>query len=430
MHNLILFFKKDKRRIIVAFIFLIFVFLRLYNVEAISIFRYDQVDSAWAAKRIIVDHNFPLVGGADKLGSGIFVGPGYYYLISIFYFFTNLDPIAAPLFAATVAALNFFSIFYVSKKIFNFKTAIIAILIYTVAFHAIFLDRIQWEINFVPSVSILVFYSLYRILKGNEKFVFFLAFILGFAFHVHLTVAVYMPIAALLTFPFFPKTKKMLKYLLFSLPLFLVWLSPIIIATLNSKSSLFNGSVSYAGLTYHGIHLRRILQMTSDAFIEIQSFLYFKFLSFAAFFIAPLFMVVYYLQDKAENKFALLYLVSLWFIIPWFVLSTYRGEITPYYYSTTLPVVLMILAYLLVGIAEYKKTVATAVVVCLGLYTLINLNDFFKIRTVGIRNFRWAAQDALAKGRIVEYKEGDPTSFMYYYYKRRLQLSSVKNKSV
>lgn len=424
MRNLIDFFKKDKKRILIAVLFLLFVFLRLYNVEAISIFRYDQVDSAWAAKRILVDHNFPLVGGADKQGSGIFVGPGYYYLASIFYFFTNLDPIASPLFAAFAAILNFFAIYYVTRKLFSFKTAFLATFIYTVSFHAIFLDRIQWEINFVPALSILVFYFLYKIIKGEEKFVILLAFLLGFSFHIHLTVAVFLPLATLLCLPFFPKTKKMLKYILLSLVLFLVLISPVIISTLESKSSLFNGSVSYAKTEYHGFHLTRFLQLTSDAFIEIQSILFFRFLSPLAFFVVSIFVTIYLYKERNKDKLTLIYLVSLWFVIPWLVLSTYGGEITTYYYTTTLPIALMIISYILEKISNIKPAGIFIVIVLLVIYSSVGLNDFFSIRTVGIRNFRWAALDAIKKGKIVEFKEGDPTSYMYYYYKRKLSSSS------
>ena len=111
LDNILQTIKKDKRWLVLTIIFSFFLFLRFYQIDSKSIFMYDQVDSAWAAKRILVDHNFPLIGPANRLGSGLFVGSFYYYLISSFYFLTNLDPIAAPLFAGFTAVLTFFTIF-------------------------------------------------------------------------------------------------------------------------------------------------------------------------------------------------------------------------------------------------------------------------------------------------------------------------------
>ena len=48
-------------------------------------FGYDQVDNAWAAKNIIINHWYPLVGMVAKANSGIYIGPVYYYLIAVFY---------------------------------------------------------------------------------------------------------------------------------------------------------------------------------------------------------------------------------------------------------------------------------------------------------------------------------------------------------
>jgi len=129
LHNILRAIKKDKRWIILIALFLFFVFLRFYQLEEKSIFLYDQLDSAWAAKNIIDDHRFPLIGPANKLGSGLFVGPLYYYLIAIFYYFTNLDPIASGLFAGATSIIGFFVLFYITKKLFSFNVALIALFI-------------------------------------------------------------------------------------------------------------------------------------------------------------------------------------------------------------------------------------------------------------------------------------------------------------
>src|SRR3989338_9037397 len=90
---------KNKFLTVVLMIFILELFLRFYQIDQRSPFGYDQVDNAWAAKNIIIDHSFPLVGFVAKGNSGIYIGPLYYYLISIVYFIFDLNPISSCVFA-------------------------------------------------------------------------------------------------------------------------------------------------------------------------------------------------------------------------------------------------------------------------------------------------------------------------------------------
>lgn len=412
--------KKDKRWFVLTIMFFFFVFLRFYQIDSKSIFMYDQVDSAWAAKRILVDHNFPLIGPANRLGSGLFVGPLYYYLISSFYFLTNLDPIAAPLFAGFTAILTFFTIFYITKKIFSLNTALIAIGLYTVSFHGIQFDRTQWEINFIPIVSLLTFFSIYNIIKGNEKFSILLALALGFAFHTHLTVAVYLPLITLLSSIFFPKTKKMLIYGSYSFLIFLLFILPIIIANFTIDNSLFHNSFSYANTTFHGLHLQRLLQLKNDAFIEISSFLFLPYLSELKLFTVPLFFIVYLKTAQTKGKLAFCFVVFLWFVIPWLVLSTYAGEITNYYWSVSFPIALFILAYLMEKLLYLKnRTILILCLLFISYYSFFNLKTFFNSRAIGIHLRREGVKYVIKKGGIIHFKEGNPEAYIYYVYSRK-----------
>jgi len=89
-------------------------------------FGWDQVDNAWAAKNLIVDHRIPLVGMVAKHNTGFFIGPVYYYLVAFFYWITNLNPIASQYIALTTSVFTFFVIFFITKKLFNFKVALVA----------------------------------------------------------------------------------------------------------------------------------------------------------------------------------------------------------------------------------------------------------------------------------------------------------------
>ena len=414
------FITRRKERFLLVSLLILHIFLRFYEIETKSIFRYDQVDSAWAVQRIIVNHSFPLIGPANKLGSGLFVGPLYYYLISIFYFFTNLDPIAAGLFAGVTSIIGFFVIFFVFKKIFSLKVALVGLFINTLTYSSIYFDRIQWEINFVPIVSLLAFYFLYKILNGEEKSIVWLAIIVALGFHVHLTTAVFIPIIVLLCLPFFPKTKKTLIYILFSIPVLLLGLSPILAANLLSKNSYAANSMNYAHTTFHGFHLTRILQLKDAALIQIKFYFPYKILKSLSTFLLPAFFIVYFLNIPSKRKFVIIALISLWYLVPWIALSGYSGEITDYYFSTNLYIGLLILSYLVGKILEIRNTFlrATITIFCLY-YMYLNINHFLVIKTVGLRNYRAIIMDKVKKGEIVQFKDGDPFSYVYYVYTRK-----------
>ena len=412
--------KKDKRWIFLIIIFSVFAFLRFYQIDSKSIFLTDQLDSAWAAKEIIVDHNFPLIGPANKFGSGLFVGPLYYYLIAIFYYFTNLDPIAAMLFAGATSIIGFFVLFYVAKKLFSLNVALIALFINTVSFSGIQFDRTQWEINFIPIVSLLAFYFLYKIINGNEKSILWLSIVLALSFHVHLTVAVFLPIIILLALPFFPRNKKTLRYIFFSIPILLISLSPIIIANIQSNNFFAVNAGNYAQSTFHGIHLRRIFQLEGGAFFQIETFLTLNMLRFLRIILLPIFFITYLFSAQSKNKFTMIILVSLFFLVPWIVLSGYSGEITDYYFSTNRYIGLFIIAYLLVKLLQQKKIIITSTLAVFILYySFINLQKFLKLKVIGLNLRKAGVIEAIQKGKFIPYKPNYPESYIYYVYTRK-----------
>src|SRR3989344_2849338 len=101
---------------ILLFLFGATIFFRFYQMGDRNPFGYDQADFAWQAKEIVVDHKLPLLGPQAKLNSGIFMGPTYYYLSAVFYFLTNLDPMASGLFAGVTSLFTFLITYFITKK--------------------------------------------------------------------------------------------------------------------------------------------------------------------------------------------------------------------------------------------------------------------------------------------------------------------------
>jgi 4-amino-4-deoxy-L-arabinose transferase-like glycosyltransferase len=189
--------------------------------EKWAVFGWDQVDNAWAAMRILVAHKYPLLGMVAKGNSGMYIGPLYYYLVALFYYFTRYNPIASPILAGCTSIFSFFCIYIASKGMFGKKTALWSTFIYTFSSFIIRSERSQWPVNFVAPLSILIFYFLYQSVKKDTKYLLTTALCIGLAFQTHFT-AIFYPIIVLCTLPLLPRNKKTIIHLTLALLIFFV----------------------------------------------------------------------------------------------------------------------------------------------------------------------------------------------------------------
>src|SRR3989344_8115897 len=305
---------KNKWSIVVFLsIFALFVFLRFYQIEERNQFHIDQVNDAWVVKNFIVDGKIPALGTQARLNSGIFMGPFYYYYLSGFYYLTNLDPVAAEISSGVAGLITILAIFFVARKLFSTKFALIAMVVYTVSYAAIIADRIPWTVNFLVPVSILMFYALHKVITGSEKHLLLLGVMLGLSFHVHFTSVFYLLII-LLTLPFFPRTLNSLRYCAYGIIAFLVIMLPSIIHMIINRGGV--DLISYLGMFYHGLNLTRVMQLTSDAFIQFEQILFFPQLKILGFFLLALFGLAYLKEKLNRDRILFIYLAALWFLVP------------------------------------------------------------------------------------------------------------------
>lgn len=421
-------FLKNKYFIIVFGIFVLGLSLRIYNIDIKNPFGYDQVDNAWAAKNIIINHWYPLVGMVAKTNSGIYIGPAYYYLVSIFYWIFNLNPVAIYAISVCTSIFTFFVLFYVLKKLFSWEMAIIALLINTFNYHIAIFDGVQWPVQLLPTISLIIFYLLYKVILGDVRKIIPLAIAVGIAFNLHFT-AIFFPIIILLSLPLFPRTKETLKYILLGLPLFLVWLLPNIIYSLTNKS--FNSNASYLSTYSHGFHLRRMFQIIGDALIQFNPYLLNDRFSAFKVILLPLFFLFYLFKSFNTKRKKFAYLVFLWFLIPWLVFTVYSGEISDYYFVISRFIVLIILSYFLYLAWNLKYIFAkVAVVVFLAVYCFYGFITFLPYRDEGnLPKKVKAVKELVGQKRRVEFQIGVPESYLYYYYMRQNGIVVYESKN-
>lgn len=399
-------------------LFLCHVFFLSYQLAARSPFGWDQVDNAWIAKNMIVNHQFPLLGMQARQGTGIYMGPFYYYFITAFYFLFNLDPIASPIAALVTGLFTFFAIVYVSAKLFGLKASFLITLLYTFSMAAIQADKVQWPVAFIPLISTCMFYALYNLIQKKENYVLLVAFLVGFSFHIHFTSVFYIPIL-ILCIPFYPRTKKFIVYSLVGVVTFLLWMSPVIAGALLDKAGHVNNFFAFANSSSNGLHLRRVIQIAQLPFIEFSNLLRLPFSQYYVYAFPIIFSLVYYFAKKTTERLKFLYLFWLWILIPWLFLATYKGELSDYFFTFIRPVALFSMGYLLFYLLSNKQILAKLIACVFILFFLfLNIQLYFTTNYQGLAFYENREYASYKKGEGNVFLYGAPESYLFYFYHR------------
>ena len=244
---------------------------------------------------------------------------------------------------------------------------------------------------------------------------------MGLSFSTHFTAIFYPPII-LLSLPLFPRTRETLKYIAYSIPIFLIIFSPILINLFRDSGFLGNRSASYAETYYHGLHLTRVFQLTKDAFIQFEGMFFFPQLKYLGWIAVPLFGFIY-LKDKiTKERILFVYLCALWFLVPWFIFSLYSGEISDYYFLISRPIVVLILSYFIyrLMIHPLASVKAIVIIVLIG-YLVVNFNEFLRTKRGSLVGHRQTTLTKIKNNEKIEFKQGSPESYLYYIYKERYE---------
>lgn len=186
-----------------AFILLVLIlalatFLRFYKLSEYMTFLGDEGRDALVIRGILIDHHIPLIGPPTSVGN-IYLGPLYYYMMTIPMTVFWLNPVAASGMDASIGVLTVFLIYFVSKRWFSKEAGLIASFLYAVSPVTITSSRSSWNPNPAPFFAILGMYCLYKIHKSNSLWWFILAgAFFAAALQMHYLALILIPIALII----------------------------------------------------------------------------------------------------------------------------------------------------------------------------------------------------------------------------------------
>lgn len=351
---------------------------RLYNFDKGFSFAHDQDLYSWIAKDIVVNGHNRLVGQVTSV-DGVFIGSFYYYLISLFYWLYDMNPMAAVIPVSLIGLLTIWSFNFVVSKHFGKNAGLWAAFIYSVSFGAAIFDK--WSVPTQPTIiwSIWFLYVILEIYKGNLKALPLYAFLIGFVWQLHIALLPILPIPILgylISGNSFGAVfnKRNLKLSLLSILILFVTLSPFFLFEIKHNFSQIKSMVVGFSVDKGGpVGINKFYKIVDASGREFQQRLLFGYkYNYVYLYWVFLIFISIYLLYRSKISIKLISLLGLWFFLILLAQFTSKRLVSEYYFTNLLPVYILIIAVFLAQIKFKWLSIFVAF-----LYLVINLNWLF-----------------------------------------------------
>jgi hypothetical protein len=197
------------KKLFVVLLFVLFIWgILLRSVELINgnyLFGHDHGRDYLAAYSIVENHKLTLIGsevGSGVAGiSGLFHGPGYFYLISLAYVLFHGDPIGGQLCMFLFGIITMTAASWVGYKMMGKLGSLTLLFFVTVSPLIVSQSRFIWSVHPFTVFIVLALYFAFRIPDNPRLFAPLAIFAAGMTHHSQLGVAVPLTLTLMLSFP-------------------------------------------------------------------------------------------------------------------------------------------------------------------------------------------------------------------------------------
>lgn len=228
MKKIIDFFKKYGEYLILLSFILVAAVLRFSHITSLNFFTYDQARDTLFVKRMLVDHEWRLLGTQTSL-PGMYLPPFYYYTIALVLWLFRLNPAGIDIYSAFVGVLTVPLIWFVANRIFGKPAGLFAAGLFAVSPLVVELTRRAWNPNTLPFFILLAFWFVYRFYQKRQTRDFLLSFaIYGYCLSLHFGAWTLLPLFAFTWFFYLFKVKR-ITGILGSLLILIFFVSPLLL---------------------------------------------------------------------------------------------------------------------------------------------------------------------------------------------------------
>ena len=169
--------------------------LRIYNLEKLFYFTYDEEIPAFVGRRLLLWHHIPLIGGATPFG--FHLAPYFYWFYSGLLLVGKLNPLIWGAASAAISVFTTLLMYKVGVVLGGKKVGITAAIFWTFSLLANIYDRHLWALFWGPLVSLFVIYFLQKIISGHPRAIYPLAITIAVAIHADPSNLVFLALIVL-----------------------------------------------------------------------------------------------------------------------------------------------------------------------------------------------------------------------------------------
>ena len=182
----------------VVFILFIATFLRYYGLPEYMTFLGDEGRDALMIRRILVEHDLPLIGPTTSIGN-IYLGPLYYYMMAVPMAIFWLNPVAAAYQVAFIGVLTVLIIYYLGKIWFGSWSGWVVAFLYAISPVNIIYSRSSWNPNPAPLFALISIWSMFIAQKSKDfRWLILTGAAIAAASQMHYLALILIPITGIL----------------------------------------------------------------------------------------------------------------------------------------------------------------------------------------------------------------------------------------
>jgi len=203
----------NKLNLMLSVILIVALFLRFYRLNELMPFIPDQGWFYLSARDMLLTGNIPLVG-PETSHPWLHHGPLWTYTLAIILWVFNFHPVAPSYFTAILGVVTVWLMYKVTSELFSKRVGIIATLLYATSPLIVLNARTPYHTSPIPFFAILLFYSVYKWMKGNVYFFPLITFLIAVLYNHELTTFVFsIPLLLIITYGFWKKKNWAIKLL-------------------------------------------------------------------------------------------------------------------------------------------------------------------------------------------------------------------------